>query len=258
MGKNHEKELTGVAQVNSGLNVMVYKNNLTKDGTNFIRVQSKLANVKMVLAQVEEDNPNANLAEIKKSLEIYNNAAIKLLKKGYSVKILDLGVLKITHHGSIKSKEEAANITDFTAEFDVDKSVLDAVKGLEVDAVLEFDNSAHLTEIADLRRKVSDGKITKGAPMAVYGIKLKVDENADEIYFVPQDENEENLLDKEQWIKLSMGDLFRNKPTELNIIVPQALTAGEKYRLMLRRACIDSNGKKVVISSESDVFEAFN
>ena len=65
MAKNHEKELTGVAQVNSGLNVMVYKNNLTKDGTNFIRVQSKLANVKMVLAQVEEDNPNANLAEIR-------------------------------------------------------------------------------------------------------------------------------------------------------------------------------------------------
>ena len=256
MGKKLEKELSSIADLEAGLNVVAYRNTLAKDGSLYVRVKSRVASVKAILNQIKEDNTSADLSEIKRSLELYNNAALKLLKNGFSVKIMDLGILKIAHHGSIKSKEEAKNITNFIAEFEPDQSVENAVKGLEVDAVIEFDASPRINEIIDLKRQVSDGKITRDRPMAITGTKLKLDTALDEIYFVPQDEEGEDVSEKEKWIKLDMADLFRNKPTELNLTVPSGLESGTKYRLVIRRVYTTNNDKPTVITSESDVFEA--
>lgn len=202
-----------------------------------------MANVKAALKLIKDEEKGVDIAAIKHGLELYHKQVVKLLELGFSVKVLDLGILVIKHRGKVKDIGEAENISDFTVDFIPSEEVKKAVSNLSVDAVLTVDNSPVLEEISDLSRKKSDGMVTAGQPVAVKGKNLKVDLGEDEIIFVPQDKDGRDVADKEKWLSVPDSQLFRNKPTELNFFAPQSLVDGETYRIVVKSSFI-GNGRK--------------
>lgn len=258
MKKNLEKELSSEETLDKKLNVTLRKNTLDKKSESYYAsVNSEIANVKVALGNIKEEDKGIEISGVKRSLELYNNQVIKLLSRGYSVKVMDLGVLKIKHRGKLNSdgKSENGN-SNFTVEFEVAEEVLDAVKNLTVDEIVKINNAPALEEIVDLSRLVSDGKVTSGKPVAIKGRNLKLNKESDEIYFVPQTADETDEGDKSKWLKVDSDKIFRNKPTELNLFLPDGLESGAKYKVLIRSLFFASGAeRKTKLTGKSDAFE---
>lgn len=250
-----EKELVSEETMEQGLNVTLHVNTLDKEGSYYASVNSRVASVKSALRNIRNEDNGADVTTVKHGLELYNRQVISLLSQGYSVKLLDLGVLVIKRRGKVKDKSEAETLSGFTVEFIPGDDVLRAVENLSVDAVLTVDKSPVLASVTDLSRKASDGTVTIGQPVQVLGRNLKVNVEDDELYFVPQTEDGEPVADKERWIRVENDQIFRNKPTELNLFVPGTLAAGATYRLLIKSA-YNSSGRprKGTLTGTSDVF----
>ena len=237
-----EKELVSEESIEQGLNVTLHNNLLDKEGSYYARVNTRVANVKAALKLIKDEERGVDITAIKHGLELYNKQVMKLLELGFSVKVLDLGILTIKHRGRIKDRGAAESLSDFTVDFIPSEDVRKAVSNLSVDAVLTVDNSPVLAEVADLSRKASDGMVTIGQPMAVKGRNLKVCKD-DEIIFVPQDDDGRNIEDEAKWVKVAEPQLFRNKPTELNFFVPMDIGVG-KYRIVVKSTCLGNGHKR--------------
>lgn len=254
--KHIEKELVSEENIEQGLNVTLHANTLKKDGSYYARVNSRVANVKAALKLIKDEDKGVDISAIKHGLELYNKQVLNLLTLGFSVKVLDLGILTIKHRGKVKDKSEAESISDFTVEFIPSTDVTKAVEKLSVDAVLTVDNSPVLEGISDLSRKASDGVVTVGQPIQVLGRNLKLNLEEDEIFFVPQTE-QGDAKDKSEWVKVLEPQVFRNKPTELNLFVPPALPPDNRYRLLVKSSYIaGGRARKTVLSGTSDEFIA--
>lgn len=252
-----EKELVSEETMEQGLNVTLRVNTLDKEGSYYASVNSRVASVKSALRNIKSEDKGVDITSVKHGLELYNNQVISLLSQGFSVKVLDLGVLVIKRRGRVKDRNEAESISGFTVEFIPGNDVLKAVENLSVDAVLTVDNSPVMESVTDLSRRESDGTVTIGQPMQVLGRNLKVNVEDDELYFVPQTEDGEPVADKERWIRVENDQIFRNKPTELNLFVPGTLTTGTKYRLLVKSSYISgSRARKTALTGTSDVFTA--
>ena len=239
-----EKELVSEETMEQGLNVTLHVNTLDKEGSYYASVNSRVASVKSALRNIRNEDKGVDVTTIKHGLELYNRQVISLLSQGCSVKLLDLGVLVIKRRGKVKDKNEAETLSGFTVEFIPGDDVLRAVENLSVDAVLTVDKSPVLASVTDLSRKASDGTVTIGQPVQVLGRNLKVNE-----------EDGEPVADKERWIRVENDQIFRNKPTELNLFAPGTLAAGATYRLLIK-STYNSNGRprKGTLTGTSDVF----
>ncbi len=252
--KGISDELVSEEAIQPSINITLHKNFLDKNRSYYAKVHTKVASVKAVLSRINEENKGVDVVTLKNGLELYDKQVIKLLKEGYSVKILDLGVLIIKHRGKVADKAEADNLSDFTVEFIPNEKVLEAVKNLEVDAVLVGNGKEPvMSEITDLARKVSDGKITAGKGVRLMGHNIKMDLEKDELYIVPQNEDGTAVESMAQWYRVDNEDIFRNKPTEINFTAPLGLENGVEYRIVVRYWKKD--GTKVFYTPcESDSF----
>ena len=252
--KGINDELVSEEAIQPGINITLHKNVLDKNRSYYAKVHTKVASVKAVLSRINEENKGVDVVTLKNGLELYDKQVIKLLKEGYSVKILDLGVLIIKHRGKVADKAEADGLSDFTVEFIPNDKVLEAVKDLEVDAVLIGNGKEPVMgEITDLARKVSDGKITAGKGVRIMGHNIKMDLEKDELYIVPQNSDGTAVENMALWYKVEGGDIFRNKPTELNFTAPLGLENDVEYRIVIRYWRKD--GEKIFYSPcESDSF----
>lgn len=165
--KNLEKELVSEETIEQGLNVTLRVNTLDKEGSYYAIVNSRMANVKSALLLIKNEDKGVDITAIKHSLELYNKQILNLLSLGFSVKLLDLGVLVIKRRGRVKDRNEAESISGFTVEFIPGDDVLKAVENLSVDVVLTVDNAPFLESVTDLMRKESDGTVTIGQPVQV-------------------------------------------------------------------------------------------
>ncbi len=258
MKKNIEKELSSEETLEKKLNVTLRKNTLDKENESYYAsVNSQTANVKVALGNIKDEDKGIEISGLKRGLELYNKQVIKLLSQGFSVKVMDLGVLRIKHRGKLNSSGQSENRkSGFTVEFEVAEEVLNAVQNLDVDEIVRINKAPILEEIVDLSRQVSDGKVTNGKPVAIKGRNLKVNKENDEIYFVPQSSDETDDSDKSNWLKVDSDKIFRNKPSELNLFLPEGLKIGTKYKVLIRSLCFASGAeRKTKLTGKSEAFE---
>ena len=89
--------------------------------------------------------------------------------------------------------------------------------------------------------KQSDGTAAKDKPVAVYGSKLKLGETDSGIYFAPLDGKGEYDRDENNWVAVAEEKIFRNLPGELNLFVPDSLTEGDSYCIVVRTNYLSAN-----------------
>ena len=111
---------------------------------------------------------------------------------------------------------------------------------MNIDKVVYVENSPEITEIIDLSNGKNDGTITQGKPLAVIGSKLKLGTADSGIYFVPIDENGIYSNDESTWIQVPSAQIFRNKPGELNLFVPETLESEKSYCIVLKTNYLSS------------------
>ena len=229
-----KKELLTNESLDSGLMIKLRKNTLLDDGSLIANVSSKTATVKSTLTAIKNDGTVADISLMLRHLQVYQDKLLQLLGQGYTVKLLDIGLLRIKHKGKIKNASNAASdISQFTLGFTPSKDALDSVKELSVDAILQPEIVPVIEEVADVFRGEKDGFVTSGEPVSVTGMRLKLGEENDRLCFVPQTESGQNVDDESRWIEVDHARIFRNKPSELTFFAPTNLAEGVKYRVRI-------------------------
>lgn len=250
-----KKELLADESLDSGLMIKLRKNTLLDDGSLVANVSNKIATVKSTLTAIKNDGTVSDISLMLHHLQVYQDKLLQLLGQGYTVKFLDLGLLKIKHRGKIKSASNAASdISQFTLGFTPSKDALNSVKNLSVDAVLQPEKSPMIETVTDIFRNEQDGFVTSGEPVALLGARLKLGEEKDKLRFVPQTESGQDVEDESRWIEVEHPKIFRNKPSELIFFAPPDLEEGVKYRVRVETSYLSKGmSRKETLSGESDV-----
>ena len=152
------EELSDEEELVAGVSLSLRKNPLINDGSMIPQVSAREASIKMVLAEIEKENSDVKTSLVRHHLKLYQDKLLDLLKRGYDVKVLDLGVLHIKAKGLVSSSEEAAEISDWTVRFTPTKKTLEAVKGLSVEAASVPDCAPIIENVTDLYRCEADGR----------------------------------------------------------------------------------------------------
>ncbi len=250
-----KNELLTNESLDSGLMVKLRKNTLLDDGSLVANVSNKTATVRSTLTAIKDDGTVADISLMLHHLQVYQDKLLQLLKQGYTVKLLDIGLLKIKHKGKIKNASNAASaLSQFTLGFTPSKDALDSVKDLSVDAILKPEKAPVIEEVEDVFRNEKDGFVTSGQPVTVTGMRLKLGEEKDRLCFVPQTESGKNVEDESRWVDVEHAKIFRNKPSELTFFAPTNLEEGVKYRLRIETSYLGKGkSRKEILSGESEV-----
>lgn len=75
---------------------------------------------------------------------------------------------------------------------------------------------------------------TAGKSMRIEGMRLKITGEDGGIYFAPADEADGSGSDESQWIKVDEDKIFRNQSKLVEFFLPDNLSPGIPYRIMLR------------------------
>ena len=250
-----KKELLTNESLDSGLMIKLRKNTLLDDGSLIANVSSKTATVKSTLTAIKNDGTVADISLMLHHLQVYQNKLLQLLGQGYTVKLLDIGLLKIKHKGKIKNASNAASdISQFTLGFTPSKDALDSVRELSVDAILQPEKAPVIEEVSDVFRNEKDGFVTSGEPVTITGMRLKLGEEKDKLCFVPQTESGQNVDDESRWVEVDHAKIFRNKPSELTFFAPTNLAEGVKYRVRIETSYLGKGkSRKETLIGESEV-----
>ena len=226
------EELNDEEELEAGVTLSLRKNPLANDGSMIPQVSARKASVKMALTEIEKENSNVDTSLMCHHLKLYQEKLLDLLKRGYDVKVMDLGALHIKAKGLVRSSAEALEISDFTVRFAPTKMTVDAVKGLSVDLASIPDTAPLIESVTDLCRGEADGQVTAGQPVRLSGLRLKLAEgDGNFIAFVPQDENGRDEPDEAKWLFAERDKLIDNMPRVLSFFAPEGLEAGGKYRI---------------------------
>lgn len=250
-----KKELLTNESLDSGLMIKLRKNPLLDDGSLVANVSNKTATVKSTLTAIKNDGTVADISLMLHHLQVYQDKLLQLLGQGYTVKLLDIGLLKIKHKGRIKNASNAvSDISQFTLGFMPSKDALNSVKDLSVDAILQPEKAPVIEEVEDVFRNEKDGLVTSGEPVAITGMRLKLGEENDRLWFVPQTESGQNVEDESRWIAVDHAKIFRNKPSELTFFAPTDLAEGVKYRVRIETSYLGKGkSRKETLVGESEV-----
>lgn len=234
------ENLSTLENSNSVLSVTLYENHLKKDGSYYARVSRNTATFNNIISEIAEESKGLDPHLLQYSAILIQKKILKLLEQGKAVNILDLGTMYIAMKCNAKGKSEVPEKGNFCIKFSPTQIAQDAISSLNIDKVVYVENSPEITEIIDLSNGKNDGTITQGKPLAVIGSKLKLGTADSGIYFVPIDENGIYSNDESTWIQVPSAQIFRNKPGELNLFVPETLESEKSYCIVLKTNYLSS------------------
>ena len=242
LGKGVEAELNGKLR----------KNNLPNGQQYYLQLDKKVAPLAVQLSYIEENDKSADLPEMKKQLEIYRNAVLKLLKLGYSVRLLDLVTVTPVVRGSVNSVSEAGAKKDVGVRLQSSDLLNDAVKDIAVANIIFEEPKILIENIEDLFRRESDGIITAGKSIAITGDKLKTGGEGDGIYIIRVDSDGNPLVERDEWTKIASEDILHNMPTKVICTIPAGLIAGY-YIIRIESRYSSKNPRKEAIYGVSKI-----
>lgn len=210
----------------SSVSVTLHENYLKKDGSYYARVSRNTASFKNIISEIAEENKGLDPHLLQYSAILIQKKMLKMLERGKAVNLLDLATMYIAMKCNARGKSDVPEKGNFVIKLSPTKIVQDAVSSLNVDKVVYVDSALEITEIRNLA--------TKDMPVAIYGSKLKLGESESGIYFAPLDGKGEYDRDENNWITVAAEKIFRNLPGELNFFVPDSLTEGDSYCIVIK------------------------
>ena len=218
----------------SSVSVTLHENYLKKDGSYYARVSRNTASFKNIISEIAEENKGLDPHLLQYSAILIQKKMLKMLEQGKAVNLLDLATMYIAMKCNAKGKSDVPEKGHFVIKLSPTKIAQDAVSSLNVDKVVYVDSEHEITEVRNLATKQSDGTAAKDKPVAVYGSKLKLGETDSGIYFAPLDGKGEYDPDENNWVAVAEEKIFRNLPGELNFFVPDSLTEGDFYCIVVK------------------------
>lgn len=236
----------------SVLSVTLRENNFTKDGSYYATVSRNTASFNNILSEILEDNKGMDPYMLQFAAILMQKKILKFLEQGKAVNVLDLGTMYIAMKCNAKSKSEVPESGNFYIKFKPSSLSNEALSTLSVDKIVYADINPEITSITDLSASSEKGILIKGKPCRISGSRLKIGGENSGIYFAPVDSAEKINDDESSWIKSEEAGIFRNKPAELNFLVPDSITEG-KYRIVLRTSYVSKDiSRKNILEAVSD------
>ncbi len=222
----------------SKVSVTLRKNNLSDKQTFCATVTRNVASFRNILSEIAEDNKGMDPYMLQFASILMQKKILKLLEQGKAVNILDLGVMYIAAKCNVQTKTEAAATAEFCIRFSPTALAETAIENISLDKIVFSDNSPEITGIETLSEAEDKAKLITGQPAKISGSRLKIGGEESGVFFAPCDETGDAAADESLWKQVPEGQIFRNKPTELNFFVP-SLEEGE-FRIVLRTRYLSS------------------
>ena len=235
------ENLSTLENSSSNVSVTLHENYLKKDGSYYARVSRNTASFKNIISEIAEENKGLDPHLLQYSAILIQKKMLKMLEQGKAVNLLDLATMYIAMKCNAKKKSDVSEKGQFVIKLSPTKIAQDAISSLSVDKVVYVDSTPEITEIKDLSTNQSDGTVTKDKPIAIYGSKLKLGESESGIHFAPLDTAGNYDRDESNWITVAPEKIFRNLPGELNFFVPDSLTEGDSYCIVVRTNYLSAN-----------------
>lgn len=236
----------------SGVNVTRYKRTFGENEVEFAKVSRKTADVDSLLTLISRYDTGVNRLMIQYCIGLFKRAVLEKLETGRAVNILGLGTMYIN------ATFKADGSPDLSVGFTPSAEAAEAVKNLETSVSDSVTLMPEIEEVYDLKTKSSDGKVSLGKDIRLYGKRMKLVDSETETAFVAFAPCGQNGIitetDKSLWKKVFASELSTNKPSELQFYLPDSLAAGT-YKIVLS-TCYSINGKNAKAAARTCEFDA--
>ena len=210
------------------VNVVVYDNNLSEDGASYAKVTRNTATADNLIADIAESATNRfEQPYLMYAASLFKTAILAKLAAGEAVNLFDLGVLYLTARGGITSESPTtSDIPTLSVGFTPSTTTKEAVADVEISAVQKSDSSPSIASVMDYTTGSTDGTLTAGCAVSVYGQRLKVAGDGSGVWFSPVGEDG-SYDETAEGIEVTL--LVKNMPSELSFQLPDGVTTGSYY-----------------------------
>lgn len=242
--------------INGSVNVTIHKNYLKSDDSTYAKVKRTTAGMNNVIATILKNSTLLDKATLVASQMLFKDAILELLQQGISVSLFELGTLYPSAQGNIENANPSIEeIPSLTLGFTPSDAALSAIKKTDISMAQLEDTNPVINQIEDLSTHKTDCTLTNGMPIRITGRRLKIagDDEKVGLFFAPQ--KEDGTIEKEEtdWIRVEEKSFFKNTSTFLELILPNSLTSGSKYTLVVRTAA--GRGNRINKTLRTLIFE---
>lgn len=217
------------------LSVTLHTNTLSKEGYYYGKVTRNTVTLENIISEICDDSTGIKPDMVQYIAVLIQKQMLKALSLGKAVNVFDMGTLYVGMKGSVKgTKPLASELPTFKVKFTPSAKVNDVLKNLVPDKIVEADTSPYIENVTNLWTGSDDGKLTKGEPVRVDGVKLKLGGDNYGVYFAEVDDTSGKLKDEGSWTKVENEKVFRNTRRQLDLFVPSTLDKSKKYRIVVR------------------------
>lgn len=232
----------------SGVNVTKYRRALGANEIEFARVGRTTADIDSILTLIGKYDTGVNRLMVQYCLGLFKRAVIEKLKTGRAVNLLGLGVMYI----NAALGEDGG--TNLGVGFTPSAESAAAVQNLDATVAEAVASSPLITSIIDLYTQTDTGILTAGHSVRILGKRLRLDDykaDAAAVIFKPIGADGSADGDVAKWILVPKEAMNRNKPSELEFYLPDALAEG-RYEVTVRT---HFSGHGVVSGRRESAFE---
>ena len=216
-------------------------------------------NVDNLIARIQKRETGTDAMMAKHLISLFKAEILNALSRGESINMFDLGILSISAKGPVKGETpETAVLPALRAKFTCSKLTNKTVAGVKIKKIVMAATSPVLGTMTDLFTGHAGLCFTVQKPMRIEGTRLKITGNEGGIFFAPLDEAQKPVRDETRWIKVEDKQIIRNFPKSLEFFLPEALTVGIPYRIVIKTNCSGRRQKKTYEKGISPVVTVVN
>ena len=227
--------ITTFKNADSILSVTLRKNQFSTEQTSFIgRVTRNTVTLENLIASISEKNAGVSPYMIQHVAKLLEDEMLSACQNAKAVDVLGLGTLYITVAGSVSGENPGeSSIPGFKLNFTPSSRAQEAVDSLKVDKVIIADSNPVIDRIINTFNQNEERNLLKGKAVKITGSKLKIFGEDSGIWFAPLDSDGNVSKDEETRLKVSSETISGNKPTSLEVYVPDNITEAD-YKIVIR------------------------
>lgn len=217
------------------VNVQVYENPFADDGSSYAKVMRNTSEASNLIADiVEKATSRFDEPQLMYAAGLFKSAILEKLAAGDAVNLFDLGTLYLTARGAITGDSPtAADIPELSVGFTPSSVTKDAVAEVEISVVQKTDATPAIDSVLDYTTGATDGTVTAGGAVSVYGQRLKTGGDGSGVWLVAADEDG-SYDDEGESFEAAL--IVKNLPSELCIVLPDGLAEGGSYYIVVQTA----------------------
>lgn len=225
-----KRSINNFEEAKGSLNITLYQSNFDSDNY-YGKVSRRTVNLKQLIADIAKKNEGVTELMVEHIASLLQTEIVQLLGYGFSVNILDLGILYLAAQGRIADNTHAA-IPDLSVKFSPSQILTDTAASLNVEKILIGSGMPTIKTVEDTFDSRHIHALTAGKVARITGTNIKIDGDASGLYFATADENDNAEKDESKWILVS--SMLKNMPSALEFYVPDTLDMSKKFQIVIK------------------------